>query len=100
MIVGAFIMAGMKQEQLDVWLTVKYSIRRNSRSRINWRAIFGVSLSRHIALMRFRGLTPDEIISDAVCRYGLLAEAERRLRISVCARFAEYGMVKNVEGRL
>lgn len=80
------------QESLDSWSVVEEQIKKNSYPRINWRAIFGMSLTRVVARFRACGLSPDLTFETLCFEHPEFSdEMKRRLKIGVCARFGEMG---------
>lgn len=93
------------QERLDLWNVVQEQIRISGVKRFPYKALLGVSLTKHI--LKFRGLGwcvrsvyYDILVHPNVLVFlndnpGLKDEFKKKLWISVCARFSE----ENQRGR-
>lgn len=83
-------------ESLEYWQHVEEQIARNKQPRFNWKAVLGMSLTRKIARYKAAGMTVEQTIkaiNEDVP--GLTEEAQRRLKIGVCARFGEMGTAQS-----
>ena len=75
------------------WQQTEKNIEKNRQKRVNWRAVFGMSLTKYITLLKNKGLSSEEIIHGITRRLefnGIKSERLTKLiKISVNARFAE-----------
>ena len=80
-----------KQNKIGDWKTVEAEINRSKIKRYNWKALLGQSLSSYIAANKAIGLNAAQIYEQIrkLTFYNLTEEADRRLKISLSARFGE-----------
>lgn len=83
-----------KTTEPETWGAVEEQIQRSRIRRINWRGIFGTTLTKAILSLMREGKTADqcaEILCKKICEQtGEITELQlKNLRISVCARYAE-----------
>lgn len=79
-----------KPDKLDVWRVINEQIEKNRQARINWKRVFGMSLSKYVARCKAQGLSPLQTLDKAITENaGLSDEAKKRLKIGICARFGE-----------
>lgn len=79
------------EENLNkTWEFINEQIERNKTSRINWKPIFKMSLTRVCAKFKAAGLSSEQTF-DAICfeHPEFSEEMKRRLKIGVFARFGE-----------
>lgn len=85
--------ARLKANQFDEYEVVDYQIKRSNIPRINWKAIFGESLTKVVAEYYAKGNTAPETYTKIEQRLKDMAitntEILRKLKIGVCARFGE-----------
>jgi len=86
----------MAQTDLNVWEVVKEQIQVNRKSRINWKDVFGETLTKVVASHRAQGLNALFTLAALCGKYpGMSEELKRRLKIGVCARFGEMKSEEN-----
>ena len=72
------------------WELVEQQIKRNTKPRINWKALIGMSLTRAIARFKAAGLNAEQTYNSLVFEHPDWSdEIKRRLQIGVAARFGE-----------
>lgn len=91
----------MKQKNLDEfgWKVVEEEIERSRIKRINWKIIFGNSLTKEILKKKMQGLKADDTFVDLIKHPNMIELMDqnienyldlcRRISISVAARYGE-----------
>lgn len=85
---------------MNEWEQVKEQINRNQQPRINYKALFGMSLTSYILMLRSQGFTSEEAYdrilrnqySQLFMQYakpGWKEKFKENVRISVVSRYAE-----------
>lgn len=82
------------------WDLVEEQKKINTHKRLNWKLLFGKSLTRVIAEYKAQGLNQDEVFAVITSKYGLTDDAMRRLRIGVAARFGEINSEQSAKEQL
>jgi hypothetical protein len=78
------------------WGFVEEEMQKNSTVRVNWKFIFGMSLTRLVAKLKTQGLNADEAYISIVSGNNALSEElKRRLKIGVAARYGEMATVES-----
>jgi len=85
---------------LEPWNVVNKEIKRSTVSRVNWRAIFGMSLTKVIAIHRAKGHSVEQTLHILYDKPFMNAELRRRLRIGVNARFGEMDSEHNARKKI
>ena len=68
----------------------KQKAEANTAHRLNWRKLFGTSLTNKITQLKQQGYTINETYQQIINEFPFLTtEAKERLRISISARYAE-----------
>ena len=77
----------------DEYEVIKHEIDRSKISRVNWKALFGESLTKVVAAYVAKEYTAEAAYNDIVARLARIdvnnPELLRRLKIGVSARFGE-----------
>jgi len=81
-------------QTLDGWQVVEEEVKRSKILRVNWKEIFGMSLTKKIAELKASGFALEETLDILKSTPGLNGELKRRIKIGVCAR---YGEIKSEE---
>lgn len=80
------------------WSIINKEIDKNKQYRINWKHVFGKSLSKIVAYHKAKGLSTTETFSRILRDYPFLIyeeELKRRLWIGINARYGETNSMLN-----
>lgn len=85
----------MTQSNLNNWDVVNQQINLSKIKRINYKEIFGKSLTEKITELKVKGIKSAEaikILNDEAIKNGYIdISLFNRIKISVCSRYAEQG---------
>jgi predicted nucleic acid-binding Zn ribbon protein len=90
-----------KQKDLNgCWAIIRKEIKRSKIKRISWKKTLGMSLNKKVAILKGIGMDSQMVYQNILSeKSGLNYEQKRRLKIGICARFGEQGIVDNVNKR-